>query len=127
MSVARLKEMFERMVVAKDPTLIAEFYAPSFVMESNGSRQDFAAFAASHERVYATAISYAVSYDEEAWVEGHGRVAGRVWITTSRPGEAETRFEVVLIAHFDDEGRIARIWETTWPDWSQAEAFKNYG
>jgi hypothetical protein len=125
-TVARLKEMFERLVVAKDPTAIADFYAPSFVMDSNGVQQDFATFAGSHERVYATEIVYAVDYDEAAWVEGNGNVAGRVWITTERPDEAATRFEVVLIAHFDDDGRITRVWETTWPDWSQTRAFEAY-
>lgn len=126
MSVARLKEMFERMVVVKDPAATPEFYAPSFVMESNGVRQDFAAFTASHERVYATEIAYSVDYDEDAWVEGEGRVAGRLWITSARPGEEPNRFEVVLIATFDDDGRITRIWETTWPDWSAVDAFEDY-
>ncbi len=41
------------------------------------------------------------------------KVAGRV-ITTSRPGEEPTRIEVVLIAAYRN-GRIHRIWETTWP------------
>jgi hypothetical protein len=126
MSVARLKEMFERMVVVKDPAAIGDFYAPSFVMESNGVRQDFAAFAESHERVYATEIAYSVEYDEDAWVEGDGKVAGRLWITTARPGEEPNRFEVVLIASFDDDGRITRIRETTWPDWSAVDAFEDY-
>jgi hypothetical protein len=127
MSVARLKEMFERMVVAKDATAASEFYSPSFTMDSNGVTQDYPAFVASHERTYATEISYSVEYDEEAWVEAQGRVAGRIWITTARPGEKPTRFEVVVIALFDGDGRITRVWETTWPDWSQAGAFEDYG
>jgi hypothetical protein len=125
-SVARLKEMFERMVVAKDPAAIERFYAPSFVMDSNGVTQDYAAFAASHERVYGTEISYSVEYDEDAWVEADGKVAGRIWITTARPDEEPNRFEVVLIASFDKDGRITRIRETTWPDWSAAGAFEDY-
>ena len=45
-----------------------------------------------------TTISYAIAYDDEAWVEANDRVAARVWITTSRPDEEPTRIEVVLIA-----------------------------
>ena len=71
-------------------------------------------FAASHDGVYATEISYAIEYDDEAWVEAPDRVAGRLWITTARPGEEPTRIEVVLIAAYRD-GLIHRIWETTWP------------
>jgi hypothetical protein len=53
------------------------------------------------------------------------KVAGRVWITTSRPGESPTRIEVVLIAAFTD-GRISRVWETTWPSWNTLPAFDTY-
>ena len=71
------------------------------------------------------AIRYAVEYDEQAWVETADKVAGRVWITTSRPGESPTRIEVVLIAAFTD-GRISRVWETTWPSWNSLPAFETY-
>ena len=125
MSVALLREMFERMVVRKDADATANYYHPEFKMVSNGVTQDFAAFAASHDGVYATQISYSVRYDEDAWVETADRLAGRVWITTARPGEAPTEIEVVLIASYLD-GLIHRLWELTWPDWSQLGAFENY-
>jgi hypothetical protein len=125
MSIALLREMFDQMVVKKDPKAIERFYDPSFMMFSNGVMQDYDAFAESHRGVYATQISYAVEYDEEAWVEAPDRVAARVWITTSRPDEAPTRIEVVLIAAFTN-GRIGRVWETTWPSWNALPAFENY-
>lgn len=109
MSVAVLRQMFERMVENKDSEAIERFYHPSFVMFSNGVTQDFEAFAASHRAIYATPIQYSVEYDDQAWVETTDKVAGRVWITTSRPGETPTRIEVVLIAAFTD-GRISRVW-----------------
>jgi hypothetical protein len=124
-SIALLREMFEQMVVQKDAAAVDRFYHPSFVMFSNGVTQDFEAFAASHRAVYETPISYSVEYDEEAWVESADKVAGRVWITTSRPGEDPTRIEVVLIAAFTD-GRISRVWETTWPSWNELPAFETY-
>jgi hypothetical protein len=125
MSIAVLRQMFEQMVEKKDSAAIDRFYDPSFVMSSNGITQDFDAFAASHRTIYATPICYSVEYDEQAWVETTDRVAGRVWITTSRPGESPTRIEVVLIAAFND-GRITRIWETTWPSWRTVPAFETY-
>jgi hypothetical protein len=125
MSIAVLREMFEQMVEKKDATAIGRFYHPSFVMFSNGITQDFEAFAASHRSIYATPVRYSVEYDEQAWVEGTDKVAGRVWITTSRPGETATRIEVVLIAAFTD-GRISRVWETTWPSWNDLPAFETY-
>ena len=125
MSVAVLREMFEQMVERKDAPAIERFYSPSFVMFSNGVTQDYAAFADSHRGVYATEISYSIEYDEEAWVETADKVAGRVWITTSRPDEKPTRIEVVLIAAFED-GRITRVWETTWPSWNELPAFETY-
>ena len=125
MSVALLREMFERMVVAKNGDLIEHYYHPDFVMCSDGLRQQFAEFRDSHRMLYGTAIGYAVEYDEQAWVEAADKVAGRVWITTSRPGEEPTRIEVVLIAAYRD-GRIHRVWETTWPSWRGVPALEGY-
>ena len=66
-----------------------------------------------------------IAEDDEAWVETDDRVAARVWITTSRPDEAPTRIEVVLIAAFLD-GRIHPVWETTWPSRRTVEALADY-
>lgn len=59
-------------------------------MYSDGMSQNFAEFAESHRGVYATDISYAIAYQDEAWVESEDRVAARVRITTSRPAEEPT-------------------------------------
>jgi hypothetical protein len=94
-------------------------------MYSDGLRQSFTEFRDSHLKLYATPITYVVEYDEQAWVEAWDRVAGRVWITTSRPGEEPTRIELVLIAAYRD-GRVHRVWETTWPSWRNLAALENY-
>jgi len=125
MGVDLIREMFEQMVLKKDPDLIERFYSPDFEMHSNGVVQGFEEFAAAHRRVYATDISYEVEYDEDAWVEQEGRVAGRVWITTKLPGREATRIEVILIARIEDD-RITRIWETTWPDWQNLREMERY-
>lgn len=125
MTVALLREMFEKMVVAKNAELIEHYYDPDFVMFSDGLSQDFAAFRDSHRELYASPIRYSVEYDEQAWVHGDDKVAGRVWITTTRPNERPNRIEVVLIAAYRS-GRIHRVWETTWPSWRQLPSFENY-
>lgn len=125
MSIALLREMFERMVVAKNVDIAERYYDPDFVMYSDGLRQDFAEFRDSHRQIYTTPIGYAIEYDEQAWVEAADKVAARVWITTALPGEQPTRIEVVLIAAFRD-GRIHRVWETTWPSWRSMPAFERY-
>jgi hypothetical protein len=125
MSVARLREMFDRMVIRKDAELARVYYHPDFRLHTNGQVQDYAAFAAGHETVYATGITYDIRYDEAAWVESEDRVAGRLWITTQRPGEAAVEIEVILVATYVD-GMLHRLWELTWPDWSRLEAFETY-
>ena len=125
MRVAELKEMFDRMVIRKDAGAVADYYHPEFEMVSNGVTQGYEAFARSHENVYDTEITYRVRYDEQAWVETDDRIAGRMWITTARPNEAPTEIEVLLIAVYRD-GLLHRIWELTWPDWSQLAAFEHY-
>ena len=125
MSITLLCEMFDQMVVAKNADLIERYYHPEFVMHSDGLTQGFAEFAARHREIYTTPITYAIEYDEQAWVQAQDKVAGRVWITTSRPGEPPTRIEVVLIAAYR-EGLIHRVWETTWPSWRSVEAFESY-
>jgi hypothetical protein len=121
----RMREMFTRMVEAKDAGRIDVYYDPDFLLVTNGEVQDLAAFRAGHERVYPTAIRYSVAYDDEAWVETADRLAGRVWITVTRPGEPPRPIEVVFVATFR-AGRIHRLWELTHPDWSQLDAFAGY-
>lgn len=125
MTRRRLMDMFDEMVIEKDASSIARYYHPDFVLETNGRQQGYRAFVEGHERVYATPISYAVRYDEATWVESADRVACRMWITTQRPDEPAVEIEVVLIATYVD-GRIHRLWELTWPDWTQVRSLDSY-
>ena len=126
MSERLLREMFERMVVRKDASLIPAYYHPEFEMVSNGITQNYADFAHSHEEIYRTEIAYAFRYDDRTWVESGDRLSVRLWITTSRPNEPATELEIVLIAVYRD-GLMYRLWELTWPDWSRLDAFEHYG
>lgn len=121
----RMREMFTRMVEAKDASLVDTYYDPDFRLSTNGQVQDLAAFRAGHERVYQTAITYEVEYDEDSWVESGDRIAGRMWITTRRPDEPANRIEVVLVAGYR-QGRILWVKELTWPDWSRLAEFDDY-
>ena len=122
----RMREMFSRMVEAKDAALVDTYFDADFRLTTNGQEQDLAEFRTGHERVYPTPITYRVEYDEDGWVESGNRLAARVWITIQRPDEAETRIEVVLLAEYRD-GKLLWLKEVTWPDWSRLSAFDEYG
>ncbi len=124
MLTERLKEMFYEMVVKKDPSKIPDYYDPEFLLYTNAGSMDYEAFLASHHKIYATPIEYEIEYDEETLLEEGDKMAGRIWITTRRPNEPKVRIEVMLIAQFR-ENRIYRIWELTYPDWSQLPAFND--
>lgn len=83
---------------------------------------DYQSFLESHEKYYATEIQYHVAYDEETLLEQGEKVAARVWITTKRPEEAARKIEVILIATYK-EGKLHRLWELTYPDWSKMSEF----
>ena len=124
MYIAKLKEMFERVTIQKNHSLIPHYYHPDFLLYTNEEKMDYKSFLDSHLEIYKTPIQYEVAYDEETLMEQGEKVAGRVWITTKRPNEASVKIEVILIAQYKS-GKIYRLWELTYPDWSELPAFKN--
>lgn len=119
----KLKEMFSEMTVKKDASLIPKYYHPDFLLYSNGKTMDFNEMVRIHEDIYKTEIQYKIDYDEDTSLEQNDKVAVRMYITTSRPEEAEKELEVMLIAQYLN-GKIYRIWELTYPDWSQDKNFQ---
>lgn len=111
------------MVVKKNAALIERYYHTDFLLFTNGKTMDFDEFLKTHQEIYATPIQYEIVYDEKAWVEQKERLAGRVFITIKRPEEPPREIEVILIVAYK-EGKIFRLWELTYPDWSQLPAFK---
>lgn len=118
-----LREMFQKMVVQKNASLIPTYYHPEFLLYTNGIAQDYQHFLASHIEYYATDIHYAVEYDDETWVEQDDRLAARVFITITKPNQPPRKIEVILIAQYK-ENKLYRLWELTYPDWSQMSAFQ---
>ncbi|HFD2237837.1 TPA: nuclear transport factor 2 family protein, partial [Legionella pneumophila] len=94
------------------------------LLYTNDIVTDYDEFLSSHQQYYATEIQYQVEYDEETFLEQGEKIAGRVFITTTRPNEPAKRIEVILIAQYKDE-KIYRLWELTYPDWSKLPAFSN--
>lgn len=119
----KLKEMFTEMVVKKNAALISHYYHPDFLLFSNGKTMDYDQTVLFHEEIYQTPIQYQIKYDEETVVFNQDKVAARIFITTSRPGESEKELELILIVQYK-EGKIYRVWELTYPDWSQDKKFK---
>lgn len=105
-----LDEMFLEMVVPKDASKIAKFYAKDFLLFTNGTSMTYDEYVTMHERVYATPIAYTYRIEEETVVEGDDSVGARVFITTQMPGEAPREIEVVLLAKYRG-GLLHRLWE----------------
>lgn len=124
MLIKLLKDMFNELVVQKNLFTLPKYYHPDFKLYTNGAEMDYQAFLQSHQQYYATPIQYEVTYDEETFLEQGDKIAGRMWITTSRPKELPIQIEVILIVQFKDN-KIYRLWELTYPDWSQLPAFKD--
>lgn len=123
MYLEKLKEMFERMVVKKDATLIPFYYHKRLLLYANNHEMTYEDFLKFHQDVYQTPIQYAVAYDEETLLEQGEKVAGRIWITTSLPNESPKKIEVIFVVLFK-EGKMYRFWELTYPDWSKMPEFQ---
>lgn len=123
MYIEKLKEMFERMVIKKDASLIPFYYHKNFVLYANDQEMTYEAYLTFHQEVYETPIQYGITYDEETLLEQGEKIAARVWITTSLPNESPKIIEVILIALFKDD-KLYRIWELTYPDWSKMPEFQ---
>jgi hypothetical protein len=123
MHLELLKDMFDRMVLKKDASLIPFFYHEDFILYANGEEMGYESYLKLHQEVYATPIQYQIAYDQETLVEQGNKVAGRVWITITQPEQQPKKIEVILIASFK-EGKIHRLWELTSPDWSKLPEFQ---
>lgn len=123
MYLESLKEMFEKMVISKNASLIPFYYHEDFVCFTNEQEMSYEHFLKFHQEIYATPIKYEVIYDEETLLEQGEKVAGRIWITTSLPNEMPKKIELILIAHYKD-GKLYRLWELTSPDWSKMSEFQ---
>ena len=76
-----------------------------------------------HRDVYKTPIRYQVTFDDEAVIETGDRLAVRIFITIQTQDDPAREIEVLLIADFF-ERKIHRIWELTFPDWTNLDEFE---
>ncbi len=120
---ALLKEMFTQMVEKKNASLIPHYFHTEFLLYSNGKIMDYQDTVDYHEEVYKTPVQYQVDFEEGTVLESGEKVAARLMITTSKPGEDTIPLEIILIAEYKDD-KIHRVWELTYPDWSQLERFE---
>lgn len=122
--VEQIKSMFHNMVEEKKIALMPRYYDINFELYSNGKTMSYTQFVTMHEDVYKTDIQYDISYDENAWVENGDKLAGRVFITTTKPGKPAKEIEVILIAQYHNN-KLYKLWELTYPDWSSLKRFKS--
>jgi hypothetical protein len=94
-------------------------------MTSNGVEQGYIDFAASHEKIYDTDISYTVEYDEQTWVEGErARRLPRLDhdLQTRREADPHRGHPARGVPRRKDHPDLG----TTWPNWSDLDAFATY-
>lgn len=118
-----IKEMFHEMVIKKNASVIPNYYHPDFLMIANEKQMNYEDNLKFHQDIYKTPIQYKIEYDDQTVVEEKEKVAFRAFITTQRPHESPRKLELIVIAHYRD-GKIYRIWELTYPDWSKLPAFQ---
>lgn len=123
MYIEKLKEMFVQTTIKKDASLIPMYYHPEFICYTNDQAISYDEYLASHKDYYLHPKKYSIEYDDETFLEQGNKVAGRMWITIQTPGEKAKELEVILIAEFKD-GKIYRLWELTYPDWSKLSEFE---
>jgi hypothetical protein len=121
-SIKKLKAMFSEMAEKKDASLIPVYYHPGLLLYTNGQVTNYQEFLTQHQEYYATERTYQVEYDEDTLLEQGDKVAGRIWITVAVPGAPIKKIEVMLVAQYQD-GKIFRLWELTYPDWSRLPGF----
>lgn len=121
--ITLLKEMFDKVTVEKNDKAIPLYYEKDFELYSNGKKMTYDEFLQLHRNIYKTSIQYKVRYDEETFVEQGNKIAGRLFITTTKPNEPAQEIEVILIAEYKDS-KLYRLWELTYPDWSKMKAFQ---
>jgi hypothetical protein len=122
MTIKKFKEMFSEMVEKKDVALIPVYYHPELLLYTNGQVTNYQEFLTQHTEYYATERTYQVEYDEETLLEQGNKVAARIWITVDVPGAPIKKLELILILQYQD-GKIFRLWELTYPDWTQLPGF----
>lgn len=123
MYIEKLKEMFAEMVIKKDASLIPVYYHQNFLLYTNEEVQGYETFLKSHQEYYDTPKQYKIEYDEETFLEQGEKIAGRIWITVSMPHDKPKKLEIMLIAQYK-EGKLYRLWELTYPDWSKLPEFQ---
>lgn len=92
-------------------------------MHANGQTFNYQKFYDLHADIYKTDIEYKVEYDFETFVETKDRLAGRVFITLTNPGQPQRELEVILIVKYAAD-KILRLWELAYPDWSKMPDFE---
>lgn len=125
-NIQRLQNMFTDMVVHKNISVMPKYYAKNFRLYSNGQTMNYKQYFDGHKAIYLTPIRYQITYDKATLVEDNNHVAGRVFITTTHPNEKPVKIEVILIAGYNEQHQISRIWELTYPNWSKLKAFKSF-
>ena len=124
-NIHRLKAMFSNMVVKKNIHMMPVYYAKNFVLHTNGELMRYAKMYSAHAKIYQTPIQYRIQYDPAAFVESKNGVGARVFISVKKSPMAKwQKIEVLLLARYQ-KGKLAQMWEVTYPSWQKMKTFKS--
>lgn len=111
-----VKNMFSEFAEKLDVNKFDEYYSKDFILESNNQTYDAQAYKNLEQKIYKTLTSLKVTNYKDIFVAGD-KVVSRMTIKLTHKDGKANEFDVILIALIKDN-KINKIWEITYPSWS---------
>jgi ketosteroid isomerase-like protein len=110
-----VRNMFKEFAEGLDVSKLDKYYSHDFILESNTVTYDYQTYKNLETNIYKTLKSLHVQYEDI--FSTANKVTARMKITLTHKDGKVNDFYVILIARLH-EGKIDRIWEITYPSWS---------
>lgn len=115
-NIAIVKNMFSEFAEKLDITKLDTYYTKDFLLESNGEQYNYDVYKKLEGDIYKTLSSLKVTRYDDIFAAAN-KVVARMSIKLVHQDGKTNEFQVILIALIKDN-KIARIWEMTYPSWS---------
>jgi len=115
-NIDTFKGMFHNFAEKRDMTQFDRYYAKDFVLTSNAKKYNRATYKSLEANIYKTLKSLEVIKYKSIFSCGN-KVVSRMVIKLVKKGGESHQFLVFIIAKID-HNKISRIWEVTYPSWS---------
>lgn len=115
-NVAIVKNMFHEFAEKKDISKFDTYYSKNFVLESNGQHFSYQQYKDLQRGIYKTLKSLKVTHYYDIFAS-QNKVTARMSIKLVLKNGKSHEFQVILIALIKNH-KIAKLWELTYPTWS---------